>query len=993
MKLTTSMLSAALFGAAFASTPLVFAEQPVLITEEEQVIGWKPLFDGKTLKGIDSWKSRKALEAGGWSVKDGVLTLAAKSGGGDIYFPASLAENYELELEWNTKGNSGVFLRVDPSGKGAIWANALEMQVINDTANDRGTHSAGALYDFIGMRKGRKVLNEDGWNKVKIICRNSEFTHYLNGKELYRYTVGDETWFDKRLPKSKFKNNKDYGMLQKGVIGLQDHGDEVSYRNIKFRELTGADAANEAQKFRKKIFSKRGPVIGNVLSGNDDAYDVNCAYYVNLLDDSTNVGAVFNADTFQLAGAWTNGGGAGFHGLPYQGGHGATPSWNEKLALFAAKNQPGWANADGSFSDPRASDGQLPNLGSLPKDWAKFNGYYVADGKVVFSYSVGEASVLDSPDAVQIDATKVIVRQLELSKLSKAKELYIADSKGEVAVDASGTIAKVNGTTFVASAGAKFSAKDGAIYLTISANKSEKSITLAVWTGKTAPAEVIAAVSKFAPLSASIKGGKPRYSTEKPIVTTGKVSTKKAPYVTDKITLPHDNPFGLKIRVGGFDFFEGGKSLAFSTWDGDLWKVTGIDEKLEKLEYQLIATGLHETLGLTIVDNTIYTVGNDQITKHHDLNGDGETDFFETFNNDWKINKGFHIFSFDLKTDAEGNFWFAQGSPVRSGGRGFERISPTNGSIFKVSKEGSTLEQFASGFRSPNGIGVGPNGEITAGDNEGSFMPRCPIHWVTKDYFGGVVDTYAQKEKLKSSIWGAKPEVNDVSEMAKPLMWLPMDVDNSGGSQVWTTDERFGMPKDQLLHCSYGKSSVYRVFHETVNGQVQGGVTKVPFPALTSSALRARFNPADGQLFIGGLKGWQTNAAELGGIDRIRFTGAQHNTVTLVQAKEKGLLVHFNFELDGELAGDPESYSIKAANIKWSEVYGSKEYLIDDATKQGWSKLAVTAAKLQEDKKSVFLSIDNMQPMHELKLDVDVETKDLDEAIFPVWMTIHELGK
>jgi len=112
-----------------------------------------------------------------------------------------------------------------------------------------------------------------------------------------------------------------------------------------------------------------------------------------------------------------------------------------------------------------------------------------------------------------------------------------------------------------------------------------------------------------------------------------------------------------------------------------------------------------------------------------------------------------------------------------------------------------------------------------------------------------------------------------------------------------------------------------------------------------------------------------------------------------VQARKKGLLVHFNFELDDELAEDPESYSIKAANIKWSQVYGSKEYLIDDPSKQGWSKLKVTSAKLQDDKKCVFLSIDNMQEMHEVKLDVDVETKDGEEVIFPVWMTIHNLAK
>ncbi len=988
MKLTSSILSTALFGAAFASTPLAFAEQPVLITEEEQVIGWKPLFDGKTLKGISSWKTRKALEEGAWTVKDGVLTLAAKSKGGDIYFPASLAENYELELEWNTKGNSGVFLRVDPSAKGAIWANALEMQVINDTAKDLGKHSAGALYDFIGIRKGKKVLNKDGWNKVRIICRNNEFTHYLNGKELYRYTVGDEYWFGRRLPRTKFKGNKSYGMLQKGVIGLQDHNAEVSFRNIKFRELTGADALNSGQKLCKKVFSKRGPVISNVLAGNDDAYDVNRAYFVNLLDDTTQVGAVFNADTFQLAGAWTNGGGAGFFGLPYQDGHGATPSWDEKKALFAAKNLPGWANIDGKFDDPRASDGQLPNLGGLPSDWAQFHGYYIHGKQVVFSYSVGEANVLDSPTGLMVDKDKVILRQLNITGLKKAKSLYLADGEAQV----SGATARLGNTTLLVTGAATLEAKDGALYLNIPADAEEKSISIAAWDGKAKAEAVSKSAQALKPLATFTKGGPARFKTDKPIVTKGVMGKGKGAYLTDKITLPHTNPFGLTMRVGGFDFFPDGNSLVFTTWDGELWKVTGTSGNLEKLEYQLLATGLHESLGIAVVGNDIYTLGADQVTLHQDLNGDGETDFYKTFNNSWPLNKGFHAFTFDLTVDKNGDFWFAQGAPVKAGGRGFERLSAANGSIFKLSEDGKTLEQFASGFRAPNGIGIGPNGEVTAGDNEGSFMPRCPIHWVTKDYFGGVVDTYAQKDKLKTSIWGAKDAKHDSNEMPKPLVWLPKDVDNSGGDQVWVTSDKWGFPKGTMLHNSYGTSSLYSVFHEEVNGQIQGGVAKIP-TRLTSSALRSRFNPADGQLFIGGLKGWQTNAAELGGIDRIRFTGAQHNTVTLVQAKEKGLLVHFNFELDDELAEDPESYSLKAANIKWSEVYGSEEYLIDDAMKQGWSKLKVTAAKLQDDKKSVFLSIDNMQPMHELKLEVDVETKDNEEVIFPIWMTIHNLAK
>ena len=82
----------------------------------------------------------------------------------------------------------------------------------------------------------------------------------------------------------------------------------------------------------------------------------------------------------------------------------------------------------------------------------------------------------------------------------------------------------------------------------------------------------------------------------------------------------------MKMRIGGFDFFSDSSKAAVCTWDGDVWVVSGIDEKLENLTWKRIAAGGHETLGLTIVDDMIYTVADDQITRYHDLNGDGEID-------------------------------------------------------------------------------------------------------------------------------------------------------------------------------------------------------------------------------------------------------------------------------------------------------------------------------------------------------------------------------
>ena len=182
--------------------------------------------------------------------------------------------------------------------------------------------------------------------------------------------------------------------------------------------------------------------------------------------------------------------------------------------------------------------------------------------------------------------------------------------------------------------------------------------------------------------------------------------------MVDKIGVPFNNPHEPKMRIGAFDFFKDGKTAAVCTWDGDVWIVSNIDEKLDKVTWKRFATGLHEPLGLKIVNEKIHTVGDNQITRFHDYNGDDEADFLENFNNDWENTEGFHAFCFDLHTDPEGNFYFSIGCPVRAGGRGFERMGKHHGSVIKVSPDGKKLSIYASGFRAPNGIGVGPNGEV-----------------------------------------------------------------------------------------------------------------------------------------------------------------------------------------------------------------------------------------------------------------------------------------
>ena len=124
-------------------------------------------------------------------------------------------------------------------------------------------------------------------------------------------------------------------------------------------------------------------------------------------------------------------------------------------------------------------------------------------------------------------------------------------------------------------------------------------------------------------------------------------------------------------------------------------------------------------------------LGRDQITRLHDLNDDGEADFYECFNNDVQVTPGFHEFAFDLQTDPEGNFYFTKGGPVNPGRpRLGPAVSDHNGCVFKVSQDGSKFEVFATGVRAPNGMGVGPDDDVTVGDNQGTWVPACYVQFV-----------------------------------------------------------------------------------------------------------------------------------------------------------------------------------------------------------------------------------------------------------------------
>ena len=746
--------------------------------------------------------------------------------------------------------------------------------------------------------------------------------------------------------------------------------------------LASSTATANAPQFKPTF---NGPALGLALRLPGGAQFETYRGIVVRLDEANQASVAFDADTMRMAAGWTEGG-LRLEGLPFTGGHGQFPSMNGPT-LFKTRNGPGWSQGD-SLDEPRTGGG-TPPLGPLPREWAKLRGWYLHGQQVIFSYTVGKAEVLESPRLLTKGDRKAIVRTLQIKGDGELKKLVIATSDK---IEARGTWAKIGESAVCVAGGpngTSFEVAADQLLLSMPGFSDTQRLQLAIWKSDGEDVEdVRAAVGDPADLSALTKGGPGRWN-QQPLVTQGKLASDETKaYVLDQLTLPR-NPYGGKMRIGGFDFFADGKSAALSTWSGEVWIVRGIDDELKKLEWKRFAAGLHEPLGLKIVDDMIFTVADDQITRFHDFNGDDEADFYETFNNDWDLTSGFHAFCFDLHTDTSGNFYFGFGAPVRGGGRSFERMGRHHGSIIRVSSDGKKMDRYATGLRAPNGIGVSPTGQVTSGDNEGTFVPRCPIHWIEQGEFLGVVDAAANYASMKTTptvgqLRGNRPQHLEPSEAPLPLAWLPKGVDNSGGGQVWVTSDRWGPLKGEMLHMSYGQSALYLVLKEPQGKVMQGGVVKLPI-RFTSSAMRGRFSPRDGQLYVTGLRGWQTNAARDGGFDRVRFTGKPLRMPVGLKVKSNGVEITFSDPLDPDVAADPDNYSVDSSNIRWTHNYGSgdhdrKEHVVDKAT-------------LLSDARTVRLIIDEFRPAHQMKIGITIKAADGTNIRQTIWSTVHVVPK
>ncbi|MDA0811444.1 MAG: ThuA domain-containing protein [Verrucomicrobia bacterium] len=560
----------------------------------------------------------------------------------------------------------------------------------------------------------------------------------------------------------------------------------------------------------------------------------------------------------------------------------------------------------------------------------QYFGFYRNGERVIFSYRIGETMVLDSPSASKHNSfiRHVAFHRPASGSLSlldglKPNDLHVSSDGGkcDVALDKAGNpeIAFKEVTALRISFGKENSTADS--------------------------------TAEPVHLAALTLGGDAQWPEK--FDTAGELGTGDGAFVIDTIKLPYKNPYKSLFFCSGNDFFSDG-SAAVCTIQGDVWVAHGIDDTLNRVTWNRFAAGLHQPLGLVIVDDVVHVLGKDQITRLHDRNNDGEADYYECFTNAYTTSPGGHDFITGLERDGQGDFWFAS----------------THIGIVRVAADGSSWETVSTGLRNPNGLAANAGGLVTSAPQEGEWTPTsmiCEIQQGRHFGYGG-------------------PKNGRVDQ---PLCYLPRGIDHSSGGQVFVNSDRWGPLRDQLIHFSWGNAGHMLVLRDVVEGKEQGAAVPLPGDFL-SGAHRGRFNPHDGQLYVTGSNGWSTYAIEDGAFQRVRYTGKPVHLPIEWRAHHNGLCIRFSEPLESTSANNVKNYFCQQWNYHYSKAYGSDEYsAISDAP--GHDTVSIRSVHLLDNDSSLFLEIPEIMPVQQMHVRMKLTSADGTDTARDLYATIHHL--
>jgi len=427
-------------------------------------------------------------------------------------------------------------------------------------------------------------------------------------------------------------------------------------------------------------------------------------------------------------------------------------------------------------------------------------------------------------------------------------------------------------------------------------------------------------------------------------------------------------PEGEVIEVSGIEILPDNQ-IAIASRRGDVFVGKNVWGDNPKPKWTLYARGLHEVLGISWKDGSLYATQRPEVTRITDRDGDGRADAFETVSDDWGINGDYHEYAFGTRHDKNGDIWVVL---CLTGSAQADDKSPFRGWCMRVTEKGECIPT-GYGIRSPGGIGFNHLGDVFYCDNQGLWNGSSSLKHLRPGGFQG--NPVGNKYFALTDVLGPQPpepvsgsrietERKRLPDLIPPPVVIPHGkMGNSpAGIECDQTGGKFGPFENQLFISEQTHSKVNRIFLEKVNGYYQGAV----FPFLEgfgSGNIVARFAP-DGSMLTGGTnRGWGSRGKQPFSLQRVNWTGLVPFEVHEMRVKPDGFELTFTQPADKFTLADVSSYTMETYTYAYQKGYGSPEV-------DGTIPL-ITQAIPGENGKSVYLQVKGMVKghVHEIKMD------------------------
>lgn len=412
-----------------------------------------------------------------------------------------------------------------------------------------------------------------------------------------------------------------------------------------------------------------------------------------------------------------------------------------------------------------------------------------------------------------------------------------------------------------------------------------------------------------------------------------------AGYDVQAIEIPKE----MVLGVSGLAFDRDG-SLLICTREGEVWRfhadVNSFYDETLKGHWSLYADGLHEPLGISVDQKTgeVFVVQRGELTQLIDENKDGAVDFYKQISAGWGLTDNYHEYAFGPVRGKDGSFYGTLNTSLswpqwaksdkwdiaRVHGGAMGRATEYRGWSFRITPEGK-FEPFSAGLRSPAGIGMSPEGELFYTDNQGDWNATSSLHHIIKGRFHGHPSSLFDHPDFKGKDLNGISIADYDKLRTRPAVWFPHGmVANSPGEPTWdTTKGKFGPFAGQIFCGDQGRSNIFRVVLDKVDGEYQGSCIKFA-ENLESGCIRNVFSP-DGALWVGQTgRGWRSHGGQQFGLKRISYDGkTQPAEIQSVMLTKTGFRITFTKDMDEKLAANVDSYDIKHWGYHYHGEYGS----------------------------------------------------------------------